>query len=400
MASKNRFKIIATFALCVTTFACEGGVEELDTGLDGERDEIVANLIEAGYPESEIELDDEGQVIVGGDAVVSLEASREMAGFDPDGFRAYRSTNVVSASVDTICVYDGAVFSANMNTALNKAIENFNSQGLHFTLYRNSYGGCDAVIYVNLVHGERSHSGFPANGMPYGTINIEDTVASFAVPLLTHFITHEFGHAFGLRHADYYDRSISCFLTLPENEGQTSTGAHHIPNTPTTATPDGSIMNSCVHSWATGVWTSIDVTALQELYGGSFCDLYSGDTIALRSYHGRYMRAGGSDEGWRMNQASSISGWERFRVTCDSAQIALQTAHGRYVQAGDFWSGYGVKQQTFIGEWEWFTPVRQANGTWAFSTLHDRYLRADDSTWNIDQQTYVGGWETFTVVPQ
>ena len=160
-------------------------------------------------------------------------------------------------------------------------------------------------------------------------------------------------------------------------------------------------MNSCYNLGSDGVWTADDITALQELYGGSFCDLYDGETIALRTVHGRYVRAGNSGEGWRVNQQTSIGSWERFVVECDSAQASLRSAHGRYVRAGDT-NGYAVDQQTYSGPWEQLTPVLQDDGTWAFSTVHDRFLRAGGSnqSWTLDQQTYVGPWEKFTVVPQ
>src|SRR5687768_3952142 len=43
---------------------------------EAERSEIVANLLEAGYLDDAITVDDGGLVIVGGDAIVTLEASR------------------------------------------------------------------------------------------------------------------------------------------------------------------------------------------------------------------------------------------------------------------------------------------------------------------------------------
>jgi hypothetical protein len=82
-------------------------------------------------------------------------------------------------------------------------------------------------------------------------------------------ITHELGHCIGFRHTDYYNRAISC--GAGGNEGQAGVGAHHIPNTPTTAVFNGSIMNSCFNGGSTGVWDVEDIDALHQLYGRDCC---------------------------------------------------------------------------------------------------------------------------------
>ena len=65
----------------VVLFGCSG--EDIDADgadLAEVNAEIVENLLAADYPRSEIAIREDGAVIVGGDAVVSLEASREMIG--------------------------------------------------------------------------------------------------------------------------------------------------------------------------------------------------------------------------------------------------------------------------------------------------------------------------------
>jgi hypothetical protein len=133
-----------------------------------------------------------------------------------------------------------------------------------------------------------------------------------------------------------------------------------------------------------------------------FCGMYNGDTIALKTYHNKYVRAGGSPEGWAVNQGSAIGNFEKFVVSCNGEVVSLKSYHNRYLQANDSSSDYIVKQQTYIGDWEKFTAVEQDDGTWAFLTDHDRYLQARGSgdNWVVKQQTFVGTWETFTVVPQ
>jgi hypothetical protein len=78
-------------------------------------------------------------------------------------------------------------------------------------------------------------------------------------------MTHELGHTVGLRHSDYFNRSISCGGSAV-NEGSGGVGAIHIPGTPTGASVGGSIMNSCFRSSETGEFTGSDVTALQTVY--------------------------------------------------------------------------------------------------------------------------------------
>ena len=217
-------------------------------------------------------LNADGTVYVGMDAVVTLEASREMAGVtgEPgaDAFRQYRTNNTVSASVGTICI-DGGDFNAAISDALNAAIANYNAEGLSFTMVRNDApgAGCDAVITGNQQGGSGGSAGFPSGGFPYDTINIGTGIANYGQDVLTHVITHELGHCVGFRHTNYFDRSISCGGSY-SNEGSAGVGAVHIPGTPTGAQLNGSVMNSCYNLDSTGNWTNSDQTALAEMYGG------------------------------------------------------------------------------------------------------------------------------------
>ena len=248
-------------------------------GLDEETREIVQNLVDAGYPEQEIEVRRDGTVFAGGDAEVSLEASREMIGvitrggeiFEPEHeeFRQYRTNNTISASVDTICV-NGAAYGGTLSTALNNAIANYTNLNLSFNIVRTNgpgVAGCDATITANVVGGGGGSAGFPSGGLPYNTINIGNAVAGYGVNVATHVITHELGHCIGFRHSDYYNRSISCG-GWAQNEGGGGVGAVHIPGTPATATLNGSVMNSCFSGSSTGQWTNSDLTALNTLYPG------------------------------------------------------------------------------------------------------------------------------------
>ena len=252
-------KKIAVLAVsCGALFGC---------GIDpqAEQEEIVSNLIEAGFPANDIQIYD-GEVYVGRDAHVELDSSREMLA-GARGEEQYRTTNLVGTSVTRICINPTSSFNSysRLSAGLDLAIENYNSQGLRLTFVRGPATGCTASISARTTSGTGGSAGFPKGGKPYGTINIGVGLQNYSVDVSEHVITHELGHTIGFRHTDYFDRSISCGGAYA-NEGQSNVGAIHIPGTPTGATVGGSVMNSCFRSTESGEWSSSDVTALQYLY--------------------------------------------------------------------------------------------------------------------------------------
>lgn len=236
-------------------------------------DETIDNLVAAGFPADDIQIVD-GTVYVGGDAAVSLEASREMLEADSDGpaKEQYRTKNLVSRSLDEICIYDGHFHgqSAKFSTGLNMAIANYNALHLTFKMVRISKTNtdntnCKALINVTFESGTAGgHSGFPSGGHPFATVVLRTSTATYSQDVVEHVITHELGHTVGLRHSDYYNRTISC--GTGGSEGAGTDGAILIPGTPTHATVGGSLMNSCFRSTETGEFTASDRTALTTLY--------------------------------------------------------------------------------------------------------------------------------------
>ena len=226
--------------------------------------EIIDNLIQVGFPAADIKVFD-GVVYTGFDAEVSLAASREMLQ-SPAGPEQYRTTNLVAATVRTICV-NGAAFSGRFSQGLDMAIANYNALGLTFRMQRTtgSTTGCNATITARLSTGTGGSSGFPTGGRPFNTINIGSGLSTFDVNTVEHVITHELGHCVGFRHTDYFHRSISCGGAAT-NEGNGGVGAILIAGTPSGATVGGSIMNSCFRQVETGEFTASDITALQALY--------------------------------------------------------------------------------------------------------------------------------------
>jgi len=233
---------------------------------EAENQQIISNLIQAGFPENDIQIFD-GRVFVGLDAHVTREASEEMLQTDQGIQEQYRTTNLVGTSVTKICVNPTSTFNSysRLSAGLDAAIANYNGLGLRITFARGPTTGCTANITAQTMSGTGGSAGFPSGGRPYGTINIGTGLQSYSADVNEHVITHELGHAIGFRHSDYYNRSISCGGSAT-NEGTAGVGAIHISGTPTTATVGGSVMNSCFRSTETGEWTSSDRTALNALY--------------------------------------------------------------------------------------------------------------------------------------
>jgi hypothetical protein len=229
-----------------------------------ETQETIDNLVQAGYAADDILVVD-GLVYVGNDAVVSLESSREMLetrGSDEQ----YRTNNLVSPNITNICV-NGAAFTGSFSTGLNNAIARYNALGLSFHMTRTSgsTAGCSAVITARTTTGTGGVSGFPSGGRPFNAINIGTGLINFPISTIGFVMMHELGHTLGLRHSDFFDRSISCGGS-PSNEGDGGVGAILIPNTPSGAQVGGSVMNSCFRTNEVDRFTSTDITALNALY--------------------------------------------------------------------------------------------------------------------------------------
>lgn len=256
-------KKLSLFAVLCSALASGCGGDP--TAVTGEQQEIISNLVQAGFPASDIMVIGDA-VYVGRDAHVTLQASREMIATAPGSTKEqYRTTNLVSGKTK-ICINPTAAFNSysKLSAGLDLAIANYNALALVFDFARGPTSGCSANISAVTTSGVGGSSGFPSGGNPYGQINIGTGLQSYSTDVNEHVITHELGHTIGLRHSDYYNRSISC--GTGGNEGSAGVGAILIPGTPSTATVGGSVMNSCFRSTETGEFTASDKVALETIY--------------------------------------------------------------------------------------------------------------------------------------
>jgi Dual-action HEIGH metallo-peptidase len=245
--------------LTVISSVCAFGCAAQDAG---ETQEIIDNLGEAGFRADDVMIAD-GKLYVGRDAHVTLLASREMLEAGDGTAEHYRTTNLVCGKT-RICINPTAAFTSysTLSQGLDLAIANYNALPLAFDFVRGPSSTCNANITITTTSGTSATSGFPSGCNPYGLIYIGTGYQSYSVDANEHIITHELGHAIGMRHTDYY--SVVPCSGVPE--GQAGVGAILIPGTPTGMVP-GSIFNSCFNpATTTGEFTSSDITALNTLY--------------------------------------------------------------------------------------------------------------------------------------
>ena len=209
----------------------------------------------------------------------SISAFMQIKDFAP--FQ-YRTRNLVRGR-RTIRIAGANITNSGLRTAITNAIANYNQLGLRINFQfagwhtvrananRNSYlrwrRNNNIDIVITEVAGTGGRAGFPFNnGLPYDFITIGNgIVPGYGVRVAEHVVTHEIGHCVGLRHTDFFNRSISC--GRGGNEGDAGVGAIHIPGTPRTTNIDrASIMLSCYNSRVSGEFSSIDRTALNNLY--------------------------------------------------------------------------------------------------------------------------------------
>lgn len=209
----------------------------------------------------------EKTLLLEGDILMSLDQLKNMK---PDKVttKQYRTYNLVSSprTINVIGYTGGAGqgLTSKQRTALQRAVNNYNALniGLNFTLtFGTNYSPYDIVVYQNPNGAAGGVAGFPEYGDPYKWVQIFSGMENYSTATNEHVLTHEIGHAVGLRHTDWFSRQ-SCGQS---GESAGSDGAVHIPGTPT-GYDSTSVMLACFSAYEDGNFGYYDEVALEYLY--------------------------------------------------------------------------------------------------------------------------------------
>lgn len=270
-------KILPLLALIVFAFSACQKQNLMDDQTSDVPQEVIDELLHLGFNPDGIIKTDRGYLIER-DIIITEEFLRqEKRPVRVPGVEQYHTDNLVTTNGSrNIKVYIKTSgfrsFSQFYVDAVDEAIDRYNAENLELNFSRVSTASQADISISKLgllesLIGVLGSAGFPdANGDPYPEILLNGRLEnSFTVNGMATVIAHEMGHCIGLRHTDYFDRSISCGGSASD-EGASDIGANHVPGTPTGATAaDGSYMLACTDG-SDRPFNDDDQTALDYLY--------------------------------------------------------------------------------------------------------------------------------------
>ena len=221
-----------------------------------------AERVEITRPDGTVDV----RFIVEGDIELTKEELETLQGFDAEMEKQYRTNNLVSDNNISVIGYTGSGYNLTnkMRTALQWAVNNYNNLNTNktFTLSFAARTNADIVVYrVINNNGAGGKAGFPSGGRPYKWVQIYNGMNNYDTNTNEHVITHEIGHAMGLRHTDWFSRQ-SCGQS---GEGAGSNGAVLIPGTPS-GFDANSVMLACFGANEDGEFGYYDRVALERIY--------------------------------------------------------------------------------------------------------------------------------------
>ncbi|MEM7156654.1 MAG: M57 family metalloprotease [Myxococcota bacterium] len=332
-------------------------------------DEIVANLRTAGFEDDAFEvmtLAGQSRVVLGGDAIVGLDASRTLAGHggseggEGHAFRHFVSRqsgdwNTIDVDYDhlnqtgertSVCVELGDIAGVHRWQALRVGLENataaWNSAelglGLQFVAKSWCSSGDGQKITLDtsspVPGGKHAFANMPASGRAGSTIMLNAcTVPSLDVPQATNLMMHMLGHTAGLHHTDW------CGWASDTNESRECTPGSLPLQVPFSIRADDaaatqSIMATNFEGNGTQ-WTAADQQALRVLYSPNFCETLDGRTIAVRMRNqNRWLTGRGPGQrlqAWALGSTAEITEQQRFKVECLPGEDGVFALSTRYL---------------------------------------------------------------------